>query len=358
MNIDKKHWNTIVIGGGQAGLSAGYYLKKSNNDFLILDGSARIGDSWRERWDSLKLFTPTPFNALPGWPYPGEDSLMQKDQMADYLEQYAKKFSLPVRSGIRVTRLTKSFRGFFIESSRGSFTCDRVIVATGTHQVPHIPEFSSQLDPEIVQLHSSDYRNPGTLPPGDVLVVGSATSGIEIALEVSQSRRTMIAGKPSFIIPAAFFRFGLRFYWWLINNLLTIKTPVGRKAMPNVIKGGAVIPQIVKKLENARVTRIPRVVGVRNYRPVLEDGRIVPVSTIIWCTGFRPDFSWIHINNITSETGWPVTNRGISSVVEGMYFVGIPFQFGLTSGLVGGVGRDAAYIVKHILKNSGVREIE
>jgi putative flavoprotein involved in K+ transport len=352
-NAEKRHWGTIVIGGGQAGLSAGYYLKRINEDFLILDASPRVGDSWRERWDSLKLFTPTPFNTLPGLSYShaGKD-LMTKDQMADYLEEYAIKLSLPVRSGVRIIRLAKSLIGFIIESSDGVFTCNKVIVATGTNQVPYIPEFASQLDAEIVQLHSSDYRNPGNLPSGDVLVVGAAVSGIEIALEIAESRRTMIAGKPSFIVPAGLFRFGPKFYWWLISNLLTIKTPVGRKAKPNVIKGGAVVPQIMKKLENAKVTRLPKVVGVRNYRPVLEDGRIVPAATVIWCTGYRPDYSWIHINNVTNAAGWPVANRGISAVADGLYFLGMPFQFGLTSGLVGGVGRDAAFVVNHIHEKS------
>jgi putative flavoprotein involved in K+ transport len=356
-NGEKRHWNTIVIGGGQAGLSAGYYLKKINEDFLILDASTRIGDSWRKRWDSLKLFTPTRFNALPGWSYPGDNKeFLRKDQMADYLEEYSIKFSLPVHSGVRITRLAKSLTGFFIESSQGTFTCNRVIVATGTNQVPYVPEFSSQLDPEIVQFHSSDYRNPANLPPDDVLVVGAAISGIEIALEVSQSRRTMIAGKPSFIVPAGLFRFGPKFYWWLISNLLTIKTPAGRKAKPNVIRGGAVTPQAMKKLDNAKVIRVPRVVGVRNYRPVLEDGRIIPAATIIWCTGYRPNFSWIHINNIADAKGWPVTKRGISTMADGLYFLGMPFQFGLTSGLVGGVGRDAAFVVKHIHEKNIVLE--
>lgn len=357
MNNHKRHYNTIVIGGGQAGLAAGYYLKIVNDDFLILDASARVGDTWRKRWDSLKLFTPPQFNNLPGWSYPAAgNSLMSKEQMADYLEQYVKEFSLPVRSGIPVTSLTRSFSGYFVESPGGTFTCTNVVVATGANQVPHIPEFSSQLDSEIVQLHSSDYRNPDKLPQGDVLVVGSAVSGIEIALEVSRHRYTMIAGKPSFVVPAIFFRFGLKFYWWFINNVLTIKTPVGKKVMPNVIKGGAVIPQMLKRLENAKVTRLPRVVGVRNYRPVLEDGRVVPVSTVIWCTGYRPDFSWIHINNLVNKSGWPITNRGVSELADGLYFIGMPFQYGLTSALVGGVGRDAAFIVDHIRQKNLAKE--
>jgi putative flavoprotein involved in K+ transport len=350
---EKKNWGTIVIGGGQAGLAAGYYLKKAGEDFLILDTSERVGDSWRQRWDSLKLFSPAEFNALPGWPYPGGTAeRMTKDQMADYLEQYAEKFSLPVRSGISVTKLSKIPSGFEIDSVEGNFTCKNVVVATGTHQVPRIPGFSAQLNSNIVQIHSSGYRNPEKLPPGDILVVGSAVSGIEIALELSKSRYTMIAGAPSFVLPRVLQRLGKFFYWWFINNILTIKTPIGRKARPGIIKGGAVVPQMVEALENAKLERLPRIAGANYGSPMLEDGRLIPASTIIWCTGYQPNFSWIHINDIIAETGWPVNRRGVSPVVKGLYFVGMPFQFGLTSGLVGGVGRDAAYVVNHIFKNS------
>jgi putative flavoprotein involved in K+ transport len=342
------HWSTIVIGGGQAGLAAGYHLQKMQDDFIILDASVKTGDSWRARWDSLKLFTPKEFTGLPGWEYPSNTSVLTKDQMAEYLELYAKKFSLPVRAGNRVIRLSKNENGFIVETTRAVFTCNRVIVATGTNQLPYTPSFSTELDPGIVQLHAASYRNPGEIPYGNVLVVGSATSGIEIAIELSKTHHAMLAGKPSFVVPAGAFRFGPKFYWWFVNNVLTIKTPVGRKAKQRIVNGGGVIPQMLSRLQAAMVEKLPRVTGVKNGLPLLEDGQVLPVAAVIWCTGYRPDFGWLDIPGITIENGWPLTKRGVSTVVQGLYFVGIPFQFGLSSGLVGGVGRDAAYIVHHM----------
>lgn len=351
--IAKNHWNTIVIGGGQAGLAAGYHLKKAGDDFIILDASVKTGDSWRSRWDSLRLFTPPQFNTLPGWPHPSQaSSSMTKDQMAEYLELYARQFSLPVRLGIRVIKLSKGINGFVLETAGQTFTCNQVIVATGTNQQPYVPAFAEQLDPEIVQLHAATYHNPGDIPYGNVLVVGGATSGIEIALELSKTRHTILAGKPSFVVPAGAFRFGQKFYWWFTNNILTINTPIGRKARANIIKGGAVIPQMLERLKNTAVEQVPRVTAVRDGLPVLEDGRILEqLGAVIWCTGYRPDFSWIDIKKAIGENGWPITKRGVSPVTNGLYFMGVPFQFGLSSGLVGGVGRDADYIVRQLIRS-------
>jgi len=356
--ITKNHWNTIVIGGGQAGLAAGFHLKNAGDDFIIFDASGKTGDSWRLRWDSLRLFTPARFNELPGWSYPSQSSpSMTKDQMAEYLELYARHFSLPVRLGIRVIKLSKDSNGFVLETADQTFTCNQVVVATGTNQLPYVPAFSMQLDPEIVQLHAAAYRSPNDIPYGNVLVVGGATSGIEIALELSRTRHTILAGKPSFVVPAGAFRFGPKFYWWFTNNILTVNTPIGRKARANIIKGGAVIPQLLERLKNTTVEQVPRVIGVREGTPVLEDGRILEdLGAVIWCTGYRPDFGWIDIKSIIGTNGWPSTKRGVSTAAKGLYFMGVPFQFGLSSGLVGGVGRDAGYIVHRIMRNQLKKE--
>jgi putative flavoprotein involved in K+ transport len=264
-----------------------------------------------------------------------------KDELADYLEKYAEKFKLPVRLGEKVNRLYRTQSGFEITTDKGTLKCDKVIVATGTNPLPRIPEFAKDLDASVYQIHSSQYINPDSLPSGNVLVVGAGTSGVEIAIELAGSRHTLISGHPTFHIPDRVFRYAGKLYWWFISNILTVSTPIGRKAKESVIKGGGPLINVsVKDLIEAGVEQVPRVAGVDSGQPKLEDGRVVNISSIVWATGFKPDFSWID--------GWPVTKRGVSTEVKGMYFIGMLFQYSLTSGLVGGVGRDAAFIAEHI----------
>jgi putative flavoprotein involved in K+ transport len=352
MANEDNRWNTVIIGAGQAGLAAGYFLKEMGSKFIILDMNDSIGDSWRKRWDSLLLFTPSQYDGLPGMPFPAaRNSFPDKDEMAGYLEKYAARFSLPVRSNVRVINLNRPNGSYEMDTTAGKIITDNVIVATGTNPIPRIPAFASDISEEIFQLHSSGYKNPGSLPPGDILVVGAGTSGIEIAIEISDSHKTIISGNPTFHIPDNLLKYGGALYWWLINNILTVKTPIGKKARSKVLNGGSPLIRIsASDLDRAGITRVPKVSGVSNGKPLMEDGTVLDISGIIWATGFRPDFSWIDIN-ITDETGWPVTERGVSLYSKGLYFNGMPFQFGLTSGLVGGVGRDAEYISKYIRNN-------
>jgi putative flavoprotein involved in K+ transport len=348
-NSEKRQWGTIIIGGGQAGLACGYHLAKLGEDFVIIDKGARVGDGWRKRWDSLRLFTPSQYDGLPGMPFPApQGTFPTKDQMADYLEEYARRFAFPIHRGVSVTRLARTYAGYEITSSAGKFVSDRVIVATGTNPVPRVPTFANELDPKILQVHSSQYHNPASLPPGDALVVGAGTSGVEIAIELAPSRHTFIAGHPTFHIPDPISRYAGGIYWWFISTMLTVRTPIGRKARQSILNGGAPLIRVsMTDVDAAGIERLPRVAGVSNGKPRLEDGRVMAVSSIIWSTGFKPDFSWIDLN-ATDETGWPKTQRGISQIAPGLYFVGMPFQFGLTSGLVGGVGRDAAFVASYI----------
>jgi putative flavoprotein involved in K+ transport len=351
-NIEKQKWGTIVIGAGQAGLAAGYYLNQFRKDFLILDGGKYLGDSWRNRWDSLQLFTPAQYDSLPGFSFPAKrGSYPTKSEMADYLEKYAQKYALPVRLNTRVTSLRRTSSGYEIETSTGKLQAEHIIVATGTNPDPYIPDFAKDLDEDIFQIHSSLYKNPGSLPFPDTLVVGAGTSGVEIAIELSASRPTIISGHPTPHIPDPLFRYAGGLYWWFINHILTIRTPIGRKVKGKIIGGGGPLIRIsFKDLLAAGVKSYPRLIGVQNGQPQVQDGHVLPVSSIVWATGFKPDFSWIHLD-ITDETGWPRQNRGISEKYKNLYFVGMLFQYGLTSGLVGGVGRDAAFIVDHLQKN-------
>jgi len=342
-------FSTVIIGAGQAGLAAAYYLKRRNNNFLLLDEGERIGDSWRRRWDSLKLFTPSQHDGLPGFPFPARrGTLPTREEMADYLSEYADKFSLPVQLGTKVLELHKTSDGYEITTSKGNIYSDYVIVCTGTNPNAYIPAFASELDKKIVQIHSSDYKNPEQLPAPDTLVVGAGTSGVEIAIELSKSRPTMIAGRATPHIPDVAFRYAGPVYWWFIHHILTVRTPIGRKARLKIIGGGAPLISVsMEDVKEAQVEHLPRLKGAEQGMPLLEDGRILTVSSIVWATGYRPDFSWIKLD-VTDNNGWPQTNRGVSEKYMGLYFVGMVFQYGLTSGLVGGVSRDAAFVVNHL----------
>jgi putative flavoprotein involved in K+ transport len=348
-NMNKQTWGTVVIGAGQAGLATGYYLAQGKEDLIILDAGSRTGDAWRRRWDSLQLFTPAHHDGLPGFPFPAvRGSFPTKDEMADYLETYANRFSLPVKLDTRVIELLRTATGFEVVTSRGSLHAYRVVVATGTNPIARIPDFAKELDPAIFQLHSSQYKNPGSLPGANTLVVGAGTSGVELAIELSKTRSTMIAGHPTPHILGAVFRYAGGLYWWFVHRVLTVRTPLGRLVKKKILNsGGPLIRISFDDLKAAGVTPLPRVACVREGQPQLQDGRVITPDSILWATGFKPDFSWIRMD-VTDDSGWPKTRRGVSETIDRLYFAGMPFQYGLTSGLVGGVGRDAAFIARHI----------
>jgi putative flavoprotein involved in K+ transport len=350
MHKTSKHrFDTVVIGGGQAGLAVGYHLAHQERDFVILDAASRVGDAWRRRWDSLRLFTPARYSGLPGMPFPAPDGYFPtKDEMADYLEAYAARFALPVRLGVRVDALTREDGRYRLSAGAECLAADRVVVATGPFQQPHIPAFASELDPQIVQLHSSAYRNPDQLQEGGVLVVGAGNSGAEIALELAATRRTYLSGRDTGRIPL---RLGHAF-WWFLSHVLTVDTPPGRKARQAALgRGTPLIRLRPKDVVAAGVERVPRTTGVRDGQPVLADGRVLGVANVLWCTGFAPDFRWIELP-VVGEDGYPVHYRGVVEGEPGLYFVGLQFLYALTSSLIGGVGRDAAYVCEHIAARS------
>jgi len=347
--MEKEKFSTVVIGAGQAGLAAGYFLKKQNEDFIILDQGQQVGDSWRHRWDSLRLFTPSQYDGLPGFPFPAiRGTFPTKENMADYLLDYTAKFSLPVQLNTKVLELLKTSDGYEIITSGRRLYSDFVIVATGTNPVPYIPEFAKKLDRKIVQIHSSAYKNPQQFPASNTLVVGAGTSGVEIAIELSKSRKTMLSGSPTPHIPDFVFRYAGRLYWWFAHHVLTLNTPIGHKVRKKIHSSGAPLISVsIDDVINANVEHVPRMKGAHNGLPQLENDRIVSVDSIVWATGYRPDFSWIKID-LNCDKGWPQNRRGVSEDTKGLYFIGMLFQFGLTSGLVGGIGRDAAFVVNHI----------
>jgi putative flavoprotein involved in K+ transport len=343
---------TIIVGGGQAGLAVGYYLAQLGRSFLILDANRRTGDSWRTRWDSLQLFTPAHLNALPGLAFPGpQDRCSTKDEMADYLEAYAARFDLPVRRGIRVEAITRNADRLVIIADDQRFEADNVVLATGGYQLPYRPGFADELDAGILQLHSSEYRTPSQLQDGDVLVVGAANSGAEIALEASATHRTWLSGRHPGSEPT---RPGSRAdriftppFWLYISRVASVTNPIGRRLRPRMLTTTLPLGRVKPKdLAAAGVVRLPRTAGVRDGRPVMDDGQVVDVANLVWATGYRPAFDWVHID-IFDPAGQPVHDRGITAE-PGLYFIGLFFLSSLASSLVGGVGRDAEYIARHI----------
>ncbi len=356
-----ERFDTVIIGGGQAGLATGYNLAKRDLPFVIIDANERVGDAWRKRWDSLRLFTPARYDGLEGWRFPAPAlSFPTKDEMADYLEAYAARFELPVRTGVKVDGLSREGDRFLITSGDRHFEAKHVVVATGAHQIPKIPAFADELHSSIVQLHSSQYRHPSQLQEGAVLVVGAGNSGAEIAFEVSRTHPTYLSGNPSGQIPVrhgpAAARFVLPVVRFVGHHVLTLGTPIGRKVRPRFISHSAPLVRVkLKDLAAAGVERVPRTVSIEDGRPALEDGRVLDVSNVIWCTGFREEFPWIDLP-IFDENERPLHERGVVVGEPGLYFVGMPFQYAVTSDVLPGVGRDAEYIAKHIARNLTPRQ--
>jgi putative flavoprotein involved in K+ transport len=345
---------TIVVGGGQAGLVVGYHLTQRGLPFLILDANERIGDSWRKRWDSLRLFSPRRYCGLAGLPFPGPpQSFPTKDEVADYLEAYATRFGLQVRNGVRVDRLTRNGDRFTVTAGDQRLEADNVVVAMATHQVPWVPSFASKLHPGILQLHGSEYRNPSQLHQGNVLVVGAGNSGAEIALETANRHDTWLAGRDNGRVPfriesaAGRFIFIPLMFRLIAHHVLTVNTPIGRMERPKILSGGAPVVRVEPDdLAAAGIERVPEVRGVRDGRLVLGDDRVPEVANVIWCTGFRPDYSWIHLP-VLGDTE-PMHHRGIVASEPGLYFVGLSFLYAMSSGFLRGVSRDAGHVVKHI----------
>ncbi|HJQ95705.1 MAG TPA: NAD(P)-binding domain-containing protein [Acidimicrobiia bacterium] len=352
---------TIVIGGGQAGLAVGYHLHRNGLPFLILDENPRIGDVWRNRWDSLRLFTPAAYSGLPGMPFPGPRSAYPtKDETAAYFEAYAERFALPVRTGVKVDRLSDTGDGFVVTAGDDRLLADNVVVATGAYQHPLVPSFSTQLDNAIVQLHSTEYHNPDQLREGGVLVVGAGNSGAEIALDIASHHQVWLSGPDTGQEPT---RAGtipdrlLTPILWLAATRLTVGTAPGRKLRDRFIDPPRGIPlgRVRRKdIIAAGIERVPRTIGVMNGNPVLESGRVLEVSNVIWCTGFTHDYDWI-TPPIAIDKGFPIHNRGILESSPGLYFIGLRFLYSLSSALLGGVGRDAEHIVDHIVSTRHLR---
>lgn len=352
--------DTVVIGAGQAGLATAYHLRRLGVPSEILDEQARVGDAWRTRWDSLRLFTPAWVDGLPGMPFPADPwSFPTKDEMAEYLEAYADRFDLTVRTGVAVERLTRDGDGFLLTTNRGPIHADRVVVATGANRVPRTPPFAADLDAGILQMHSHEYRNPAQLRDGAVLVVGVGNSGAEIALELSVARRTILAGEPSGEIPVDHGtglpgRIGFRLFRFFGHHVVTGRNPLGRRLLPKLLShGDPLVRTKTKHLVAAGVERVGRITGIRDGLPLVDDGTTVEVDNVIWATGFRQDFPWIDLPILDAD-GRPRHVRGLIDATPGLAFVGLTGQFSLSSDVLPGRQRDAAHVARRLAAGSRI----
>jgi len=348
-----EQFDTIVIGAGQAGLSAGYYLASRGRPFVILEGADRVGGSWNNRWDSMRLFTATPHDGLPGVVFPGTYRFPTHQEMAHYLASYAERMALPIRTGVRVDGLFREGSRYRVTAGRTAYLADNVIVATGVHRRPKIPALAAGLSPDILQLHSADYRNPGQVRPGDVLVVGAGNSGVDIGIELAATHHVLLAGRHPGHLP---FRIESRraralfpLIWFIWTHVLTTETGPGRKRRAKVVEGHGdpLIRTKPEDVEAAGIERTARIHGVVDGRPQTEDGRVLDVANVIWATGFVPDFGWIALPGLDSSGHLP-NDRGRVEGQPGLYVLGQAFQHRFNSHTVGGVSHDAAFVVRDL----------
>jgi putative flavoprotein involved in K+ transport len=334
--------DVVVVGGSQAGLAIAWHLAREGLRFVVLEAAPEIGHTWRSRWDSLTLFTPTQYDALPGMPFPGPpDTYPGKDAVAGYLKAYAAAFDLPVRLNSPVTRLSQTDEGFKIHTQSEVFNARQVVVATGPFQQPFTPSAAQQLDASVTELHSAEYWNPRALPDGPVLVVGGGNSGFQIAEELATAGRHVdlsIATKMP-ILPQRLA--GKDLFWWL-TRLGLLRVTAGSRPGRRMSSRDFIIGSSRRRLKAAGVRFRPAVAGADGSTVRFADGSSLDAEVVIWATGYRPDYSWIHIPGVARD-GQVIHRRGVTEV-PGLYFLGLTWQHTRGSALLGFVHHDAAYL--------------
>ena len=354
MSDGTEHYDVVVIGGGQAGFAVGYHLAQQDRNFLILELEDDIASAWRDRWDSLTLFTPRRYDGLPGLDFPGEpDGYPGRDEVVGYLRSYAAKYDLPVRLGAAAQGLSQHEGRFVIDLDTGPITADQVVVATGPFQQPRIPGFAGGLAPEVVQMHSTGYRRPSDLPVGPTLVVGGGNTGYQIAEELAPTRETHLAvGRRQVPFPQRFL--GRDLFWWLTKTGLidkSVETKLGtRMSQKDTLVGSK--PSKSKKLG---VVLHGRAVSASTRTVTFEDGSKLDVGSVLWATGFRSDYDWIDLP-LTNGDGRVEHTRGVTEI-PGLYMVGLQWQYTRGSALIGFVKEDAAFIAQRIADREAAESI-
>jgi len=331
-----------VIGGSQAGLAMGYYLAQQGRRFVIFERGISIAPAWRERWDSLKLFTPRGYSALPGLPFPGDpDDYPTRDEVIAYLEQYAETFELPIEFNNYVRRLSREDDRFVLDIDGRRITADQVVVATGPFQTPFVPALAEKLDPEVWQAHSTGYRRPSDVPEGTVLVVGGGNTGFQIAKELSATHKVLLSvGSKQKPLPQRLA--GRDLFWWLTKTGLihkTVESRLGQRLKDRDTLIGS-SPRELRRRYGVELK--PRAIDAAGRTARFEDGSELEVDAVIWATGYRPDFSWIDLPIIDSN-GRLRHRRGVTDV-PGLFFLGLTWQWTRGSALIGWVKDDAAFL--------------
>ena len=340
------HAEVIVVGGGQAGLALGYHLAQRGKDFTILDAAPEPAAAWRERWDSLKLFTSARYDALPGLPFPGDpDRYPTRDEVADYLTDYARRFDLPVELNSRVTAVRRQCDRYVVELEGRTYEAQQVVIATGPFQTPFVPPIAKAVAGDVVQLHSTEYRSPDSLPTGRVLVVGGGNTGFQIAEELSGSREVHLSiGSRQTPLPQRIL--GRDLFWYLDATGLirkTIESRIGQRMSGRDTLIGST-PRRIRKQHGVQLHG--RAVGADGSTVRFEDGGPIEVAGIVWATGFRVDHSWIDVP-VFDDAGRAGHGRGVTES-PGLYFLGLSWQHTRGSALLGWVKDDAEYLAERI----------
>ena len=345
--VSSQALDVIVVGAGQAGLAIAYHLSRQDAHFLVLDAATQIGQAWRTRWDSLRLFTPAQYDGLPGMPFPARDGVYPaKDMVADYLRDYAARFTLPVRLGWAVSRVEQVADGFVVHTSHGPLAARQVVIATGPFQAPVVPRLAADLSDDVVQLHSAEYRRPGDVLAGPVVVVGAGNSGRQIAEELAATHEvTLAVGTESLQLPQRLL--GRDLFWWLTRLGVITKTVESRLARRMRARGDLVIGTPLHQLRRAGVTIRTRVVSITANEISFQVGPVVRASTVVWATGFRADYSWVDVPEAFDENGNPRHQLGITAA-PGLAFIGLPWQHTRGSALLGFVQHDAAWVASQL----------
>jgi putative flavoprotein involved in K+ transport len=335
--------DVLVTGAGQAGLSLAWYLARRNVRYLLVDSNSEIGGSWRHRWDSLRLFSPAQYDGLPGNDFPAAAGIYPgKDAVADFLASYAERNAFPILTSTTVTRLTRQAGSFAVHTTQGTLTAVQVVVATGAFQQPYVPALSRSFT-AVPQLHSAAYCRPADLPAGRVLVVGAANSGLQIAEDLLTTHEVTVAvGATPPCVPQRIA--GRDLFWWLTRLGVMDKGPDSLLAKRIRARGDLIIGTSRRALASAGADFRPRLVGASGRLARFADGTAIQPDAVVWATGYRPDYTWIDIPDVTAPDGRPRHEHGQSRAAPGLWFLGLPWQRSRGSSLLGFVQRDAAHL--------------